>query len=98
VAEVGAAGGAQLLGVEAEGAGMAEQAPAELARLTVGADLREGGDEPERADQERPLTGAAEAVVGLLGAVAEDEPVLGQLVGDRYHRPLDTPVGRGEEP
>ena len=47
----------------------------EIARALLLPDDRERGHEPERADEERPLL-AGEAVVGLLGPVAEDEAVL----------------------
>ena len=53
-------------------------------RALLLADDRQRRDEPERADQERALL-ARQAVVGLLGAVAQHEAVLGQLVGDRQH-------------
>ena len=46
------------------------------------ADDRQRRDEPERADQEAALL-ARQAVVGLVGAVAQHEAVLGQVVGDR---------------
>ena len=49
------------------------------------ADDRQRRDEPERADEERALL-AGQAVVGLVGAVAQHEAVLGQLVGDRQRR------------
>jgi hypothetical protein len=49
------------------------------------ADDRERRDEPERAAQERALF-PGEPVVGLIGAVAEHEAVLGQLFRDRLHR------------
>ncbi len=42
----------------------------------------QGRDEPEGADEERALL-ARQAVVGLLGAVAQHEAVVRQLVGDR---------------
>ena len=48
------------------------------------ADDRQAGDQPEGADQEAALL-AGQAVVGLAGAVAQDEAVLGQVVGDRQH-------------
>ena len=66
-------------------------------RARVGlADLRERRDQPEGADQEGPLL-AAEAVVGLLDPVAEDEAVLGQLVGDRLDRRAHARVVGGQE-
>src|SRR5689334_18133327 len=85
VAQMAAALRLELLGVEVEPAGGGEQALAERPRPRALADLRERRDEPEGADQEAALL-AAEAVVGLLDLVAEDEPVLGQLGGDRLDR------------
>jgi hypothetical protein len=58
--------------------------------------IRQGGHEPERADEERALL-AGEPVVGLVGAVAQDEAVLGQLVGDREHAGAEPLVVAGEE-
>ena len=74
--------GVELLGVEPERRGDPQQPLHQVARPLLLADDRQRGDEPERADEERPLL-AGQAVVGLVGAVAQDEPVLGQLVGDR---------------
>ncbi len=54
----------------------------QVARLLQLAHDRQRRDEPERADEEGALL-AREAVVGLVGAVAEHEAVLGQLLGDR---------------
>ena len=85
-----------LLGVEAERAGVAEQPLAQRPGAVELADLAQRRDQPERADQERALL-ALQAVVGLLGAVAQDEAVLGQLVGDRDHGGADPlVVGRQE--
>ena len=61
------------------------------------ADLDQRRDEPERADRERALL-AREPVVGLPHAVAQHEPVLGQLVGDREHGGADPRVVRRQEP
>ena len=96
VAEVAARGRVELLGVEAERARVLEQPLAELAAAPALADLEQRRDEPERADQEGPLL-AGEAVVGLLGAVAEHEAVLGQLLGDRQHRRAAALVALGQE-
>ena len=71
----------------------ARRAPRARAAL---ADLRERRDQPEGADQEGALL-AAEAVVGLLDLVAEDEAVLGQVVGDRLDRGAHALVVGGEE-
>ena len=60
------------------------------------ADLGQRRDEPERADRERPLD-AGEPVLGAVGAVAQDEAHLGELVGDRQHRLADPLVVGGEE-
>ena len=82
VAEVPAGVGVELLGVEPERRGDPQQPLHQVARPLQLADDRERRDEPERADQERALL-AREAVVGLVGAVAQHEAVLGQVVGDR---------------
>ena len=68
----------------------------QVARALELADDRERRDEPERADQERALL-ARQAVVGLLGPVAEDEAVLGQVVGDRVHAGLQPLVVARQE-
>ena len=96
VPEVAAARRLDLLGVEAERAGERQQPLAQLAGAAAVADLRQRGDEPERADREAALL-AREAVVGLLRAVAQHEPVVGQLVGHRQHGRADARVvGRQE--
>ena len=82
VPEVPAGVGVELLGVEPERRRDPEQPLHQVAGALLLADDRERGHEPERADEERPLL-AGQAVVGLVGAVAQDEPVLGQLVVDR---------------
>ena len=88
--------GLQLLGEEVEPAGRLEQPLAELAGPPALADLRERRDQPEGADQEGALL-AVQAVVGLVDLVAEDEAVLGQVVGDRVDgRPHPRVVG-GQE-
>ena len=96
VAEVPAGVGVELLGVEAERRGDAQQALHQVAGALLLADDRERGDEPERADEERALL-ARQAVVGLVGAVAQDEAVLGQLVGDRQHARAQPLVVAGQE-
>ena len=96
VAQVAAGARVDLLGVETERAGVGEQLLAEVTAALDLADLDQRGHEPERADREGALL-AGEAVVGLLDAVAQDEPVLGQLVGDRQHGRADALViGRQE--
>ena len=97
VAQVPAGSWVDLLGVEAERAGIAEHALAEIARLVEFVDLNQGRHEPERADQEGPVP-ALEAVVGLLGAVAADEPLVGQLLGDRHHGIAHALIRRRQEP
>src|SRR5207244_2410592 len=54
------------------------------------------GDEPEGADEEGALF-PGEAVVSLFGAVAQDEPVVGELVRDRVDRRAQTFVLAREE-
>ena len=96
VAQVAAGARVDLLGEQAERAGVAEQLLAQLARPARLADLGQRADQPERADRERALL-AAQAVVGLLDAVAQDEPVDRQLVGDRVDGADDALVlGRQE--
>src|SRR3954470_19122923 len=64
VAQVPAGAGVELLGVEPERRGDAEQALHQVAGALPVADDRERRDEPERADQEAPLL-ARQAVVRL---------------------------------
>ena len=71
--------GLELLRVEPERRGDAEQALHQVAGALILADDRQRRDEPERADQERALL-PREPVVGLVGAVAQHEAVLGQLL------------------
>ena len=82
VAEVPAGARVELLGVEAERRRDAQQALHQVAGALQLADDRQRGDEPEGADQEAALL-ARQAVVGLVGLVAKDEAVLGQVVRDR---------------
>src|SRR4051794_24093974 len=63
VAEVAARPGIDLLRVEVQSRGVAEELLAQVARPLGLADLAERADEPERADRERALL-LAEAVVG----------------------------------
>src|SRR5690349_15258138 len=96
VAEVAAALGVDLLGIELQRAREREQLLAERSSALRLADLGERGDEPERADGGGALF-TLEAVVGVLHAVAKHETVLGQLVGDREDRLADAlVVGRQE--
>jgi MFS family permease len=91
VAKVAAGFGVDLLGVEAEWAGVAEQPLTQLPRAVHLSDLTQRRDQPERADQERPLR-ALQAVVGLLGAVTQHQSVLGELIGNREHGRADPRV------
>ena len=72
----------EFLGVEAQRRCHPHESLHEIARALHLADDRQRRHQPERADHERTLL-AGEAVVGLIRAVAQDEPVLGQLVRDR---------------
>ena len=75
----------ELLGIETEGRGDPEQP---LHQVTGSLQLshdRERRYKPKRADQERSLF-SGKAVVGLIGAVAQDEAILGQLLGDGENR------------
>src|SRR5258708_3418772 len=78
VAELATAGRLELLAVQLQRRGVRQQPLAQVLGLAVLADLRQRRDEPERADQERPLL-AVKPVVGLVRAVAKDQPVFGQL-------------------
>ena len=84
VPQVAAGAGVELLGVEAERGGDAEQPVHQVAGALVLADDRQTRDEPEGADQEAALL-AREPVVGLAGDVPEHEAVLGEVVRDRQH-------------
>jgi len=85
-----------LLGVEVERPADQEQVLAEVRRPLALADLGECRDEPERADREGALD-AVETVVGLLDPVAEDQPHVGQIIGDREHGLDDAFIVGGEE-
>jgi hypothetical protein len=87
----------ELLGVQAKGGGDTEHAVHHVARSLVLADDRESRDEPERADQEAALL-AGQTVVGLVGAVAQDEAVLPQFGGDRVDRLAKPLVASRQEP
>src|SRR4051794_14846149 len=96
VAEVPAGVDVELLGEEPQRRGDAQQPLHQVAGSLLLADDGQGGHQPERADQERALL-AAEAVVGLLRAVAQDEAVLGELVGDRDDARPEAVVISGQE-
>ena len=96
VAEVAARRRVEFLGVEAEGRGDPQQAFHQVACRLLLADDRERRDEPEGADQERPLL-ARKPVVGLVGPVPQDEAVLGEVVRDRQHRRVQGRVVVGKE-
>src|ERR671925_428082 len=76
VAQVPARGGVELLGIEAERRGHAQEALHQVAGPLAVAYDRQRRDEPERADQEAALL-AGQAVVGLVGSVTQDETVFG---------------------
>ena len=97
VAQVPAGAGVELLGVQAQRRGDAEQALHQVAGALVVADDRQRRDEPERADQEAALL-ARQAVVGLAGPVAQHEAVLGEVVGDRLDALAQTLVVAGRKP
>ena len=84
VAEVPAGAGVELLRVEPERRADAEEPLHQVAGALHLADDGERGHEPERADEECSFL-AGEPVVGLIRVIAEDEAVLGQLVGDRLY-------------
>jgi len=85
-----------LLGIQQERAREGQQLLAQGAGTGELPDVGESRDQPERADREGPfLTG--EAVIGLLDAVAQDEVVFGEFIGDGQHGRLDALVlGRQE--
>src|SRR3989442_10397917 len=70
VAEVAAAPGVDLFGVELQRARIREQLLAQLPRARDLTDLAKRRHHPERADRERALF-ARQAVVGFLGAVPQ---------------------------
>ena len=96
VAQVPAGARVELLGVQTERRGDAQELFHQVARALLLADDRQAGDQPEGADQEAALL-AGQAVVGLSGAVAQDEAVLGQVVGDRQHARAQALVARRQE-
>ena len=85
VAQVAAGERIDLLGEQRQRTGQREKLLAQTAGAGQLADFNQRGHQPERADREGALL-AGEAVVGLLNAVAQNQAVLGQLVGDRQHR------------
>src|SRR3954469_19069193 len=97
VPEVAPAVWLDLLGIQQQRARVGEELLAECARALYLADLRERGDEPERADRERPLL-TLEPVVGGFRAVAEDETVDRQFLGDRQNGRAHPVVGGRQEP
>jgi hypothetical protein len=76
VSQVAAGPGVDLLGIQQQRAGVRQQLLAQPPRAADLADLRQRRDEPERADRERPLL-AAEAVIGFLYPVPQNQVVLG---------------------
>ena len=88
--------GVELLGVQPERRGHPQQPLHEVAGPAPLPHDGEGGDEPERADEEGALL-ARQAVVGLVGAVAQHEAALGEVVGDGEDRGLEAGVVAGEE-
>ena len=85
VAQVSPGVDVELLGEQAQGGRDAKQALHQVPGTLPLADDREGGDEPERTDQERSLL-PRQTVVGLVRLVPEHVAVLGEFVGDREHR------------
>ena len=96
VAEVATAVRIDLLRVQPEGAGEREQFLAQLMGSIELADLDQRRHQPERADRECTLL-ALQAVVGLLGPVAQDQAIDRELVGDREDRRPDARVVGGQE-
>ena len=85
-----------LLRVQLERAREPEQTLAEMLCPIQFADLDEGGHQPEGTDGERSFF-TAQSVVGGVDAIAQDQPLFGELVGDRQHRCPDARiVGRQE--
>src|SRR5437763_1009763 len=96
VAEMAARPGVDLLGVQVQRRGVAQQLLAQVPRSLGLTDLAQRAHEPERADRERALF-LAEPVVGLVDAVAQHEAVEREVLADRQHRRLDAlVVGRQE--
>ena len=86
----------ELLRVEAEWRGDPEQALHQAPGPIHLTDDGESRDQPVRADQEGSFL-ARQAVVGLVGSVAEHEPVLGQLLLDRIDCVAQALVAAGQE-
>src|SRR5439155_26325566 len=87
VAELLAVRRVDLLGEQAEVVRIAGELVEEPLRPLDLPRLSEAGDEPERADHERPFfAGETVGVEPRVVAVAEHELVLGQLVGNRLDR------------
>src|SRR3954452_14138098 len=91
-----AGSGIELLGIETEGGGDAKQPLHQVAGALHLADDRQGGDEPERADQEAALL-AGEAIVRLVSPVAQHEAALREVLVDRLDRFAKPLVVSGQE-
>ena len=97
VAQVPSGARLDLLGVQMQRAGERQQPLAQVLGPVDLADLDQRRHQPERADGEGALL-AGQPVVGLLDAVAQHQPVLGELVGDGQHRRAHPRVVGGQEP
>jgi hypothetical protein len=86
----------KLLCIESKGAGEGQQLLAQHASPVAFTHQGQGGDEPEGAGGESPLF-AGEAVIGLLGPVAEYKPVFGEFGRDGFDSGPDPGVIGREE-
>ena len=89
--------GVELLGVKTKWRGDLRKPRHQVTCALRLADDGQGRYEPERADDERALV-PGQPIIGLVGAVAQDESVLGQLVGDGQHGCVQPLVGRRQKP
>src|SRR4051812_34969351 len=97
VPEMAPSAAVELLRIEAERRGDAQELLHQIPSALLLADDRQRRDEPERADQEASLF-PGQAVVGLPRSVAEHEAVLGQVVGDREDALRETFVVSRQKP
>ena len=85
--------GVELLGVEVEPAGRLQQPLAERRAPAARSPISESAETSQKEQIRKVPSSPLQAVVGLLDLVAEDEAVLGQVVGDRLDRGA-APAGR----
>ena len=97
IAQVPTGARLDLLGVEVERTGEGQQSLAQVPGPLDLSDLHQCRHQPERADSEAALL-PGQAVVGLVGAVAQHQAFLGEFIGDREHSGAHPRVVGRQEP